>query len=204
MKYSIAGNVSGISVKRYVVLFVGCCVVLLAELVSVLIWSLLCLKCDAWWSLCDSCVIHKTPNVTGGGEGADDECAEDVTPCEGGATVTKDMIFPKVPWNFDAADMTAIIEMKNRTRLTKFAKELLNLPCMASGADIAGSEAEICERRVNEIARRSCYGDLCQAGTQFLVSLRDKQCERLEVKSAEENVERQPALSCQVYFVIFN
>ena len=136
--------------------------------------------------------------MTGGGEGADDECAEDVTPCEGGATVTKDMIFPKVPWNFDAADMTTIIEMKNRTRLTKHAKELLHLPCMAAGADISGSEAEICERRVNEIARRSCYDDLCQVGTQFLVSLRGRQCERLEVNSAEENLERQPALSCQV------
>ena len=48
-----------------------------------------------------------------------------------------------VLWNFDRADMTMIIEMKNRTRLTKFAKELVHLPCMSPGADIAVCLAEM-------------------------------------------------------------
>lgn len=136
--------------------------------------------------------------TTGGGEGAQDDGADDVGPDEGGASISRDTVFPMAPWNLDMADMTSIIEMKNRTRLTKFTKELLNLPCMAADAGIAGTDEEIRDRRARELMRRSCYTDLCQADTQFLMTLRDKQFERLEVNMSEDNVEQLPAIPHQV------
>ena len=85
--------------------------------------------------------------TTGGGEGAQDDGADDVGPDEGGASISRDTVFQMAPWNLDMADMTSIIEMKNRTRLTKFTKELLNRPCMAAGTGIDGADEEICEQR---------------------------------------------------------
>ena len=100
--------------------------------------------------------------TTGGGEGAQDDGADEVGPDERGAAISNEADFPILPWNRDKDDMATVIGMKNRTRLTNFTKELLCFPSMAAGADIAGTDAEIRERKASEAERTSCYTDLAE------------------------------------------
>ena len=66
---------------------------------------------------------------------------------------------------------------------------------MMPGACIAGAEEEIHGQRQHDLARRNCYGDLFSAEVSFHLHLLDAQSERLEMNSAEDNVEQAP--SCQ-------
>ena len=50
--------------------------------------------------------------TTGGGEGAQDDGADDVGLADGGESISRETVFPKAPWDLDKADMTTIIEMK--------------------------------------------------------------------------------------------
>ena len=111
--------------------------------------------------------------TTGGGEGADDCGVDDMSPGEGSATVWKGTLFPQVPWTIGTSDVTTIIEMKNRTRLTDFSKELLSLPRIMPGACIAGAEDEIRGQRQHDLARRSSYGDLLRAEVSLHLHLLD-------------------------------
>ena len=81
--------------------------------------------------------------TTGGGELGDGADAGEAEPAGEGPKAAKNFFEP-LPWNITGPDdMNKILDFGHRLRLTAFAKELLQLPCMHAGAlDELGPNAD--------------------------------------------------------------
>jgi len=77
--------------------------------------------------------------TTGGGAGGDDEDFE-ARPEGAGLQPTKEFFEP-LPWGITTQeDMSKVLKFGHRLRLTSFAKELLELPCMQVTPEVADAE----------------------------------------------------------------
>ena len=135
--------------------------------------------------------IHQAymKSTTGGGEGVDGEDAPEAEPSGEGPQPAKNFFEP-LPWGISTvAEMEKILKFAHRVRLTPFAKQLLELPCMQPTAfDDAAPPADA----FGDASRwRNEYAKLTQASETELVDLLELQTNRLETNydEAEADVE---------------
>ena len=92
--------------------------------------------------------------------------------------------FEPLPWDISTEeDMRKVLDFGHRTRLTPFAKELLELPCMRPGA--LGDSDTIRSARTRGATLRAQYRELAAAGEADLLRLATLQSNRLEVNHDE-------------------
>ena len=73
--------------------------------------------------------------TSGGAGGGDEDVDEDHTGNTAPSPAAE--VFPLVRWDYDADEMSGILDFEHKRRLTPLVKDLLNLPCMQQENQIA-------------------------------------------------------------------
>ena len=132
--------------------------------------------------------IHQAyiQSTTGGVDPADADGAEAEPLGEGPKAVKS--FFEPLPWGItDVPEMEKILDFGHRVRLTVFAKELLQLPCMQSGAvDAAAPSAARVER---EVGWRKHYARIAAANECEHVDILGVQDARLQANHADDELD---------------
>jgi hypothetical protein len=133
--------------------------------------------------------IHQAyiQSTTGGVDPADQDEAKEAEPSGEGPKAVKSFFEP-VPWGITStAEVEKILDFGHRVRLTPFAKELLQLPCMQPGAADAATPSAVRVERGEDW--RMHYARIAAADESELIDILGIQDARLQANHADDELD---------------